>query len=320
MVETHGDPSHPTDLEKGYIGEGDIGCRDVLPDRRDRFYRDMERDIVIGSCARAGKLIGKNVLLKRGKTEEGRYTMAVTIMAMKGVTMEEAAYVAGDVCCLGTVKIGRASVVGGNVIGGRAEIHRQTVISGNLISTEDIYIGSDCEIDGLVVSLEGEITVGERCSIGALSAYGSIRIGQDLTIHNDVVHSVRGRISILSNDADPTITTAHTLALINEEGLAWDEIAPYCYQQGEGSSFNANRIIFTKRADLTEAWLKSLAAKWRDISIALDEPAGHDVFGRLGFPIPESDAEKGGTNIYGDVVMGNKTEVRDSVVSRSNIG
>ena len=308
-----------TDKVRGVIGPNDPNLMDILPDDRNNFFRDIERNIEVGSCARAGNLVGKTVLLRRGDPEEELFTMAITVFGFGRVETEEYCSVLGNLCCLDEVRVGKRCAVGRNIISGRAEVHSHTSINGNILSTGDIDIGSDCDINGSVISLKGNVTVGDRCNIGLVYAKGHIRMGQDVELQNDLVMSEEGRVSFPSDGADPALILAHTFSVIRSEKMDWNEIAPYCYNDAKEGRYDMNRVLFRKDPKIIEERLGNLKGKWKDISIRPGDE-NREVYERLGYRVEELLSRSGRINVHGDVVLGDKNTIKDSVLVRSRLG
>ena len=309
-----------TDVPKGIIGPNDPNHIDILPHDRANFYRDIERKIEVNSCARAGHLVGKTVLLKRGDPEEELFTMAISVIGFGRVETEDYCSVLGNICSLEEVRIGRRCAVGKNIISRRAEIHSHTFIKGNILATSDINIGSDCDINGSVVSLTGNVTIGDRCNIGLVYARGQVRMGQDIRLLNDLVMSEKGKVVFPSDGEDPALILAHTFSVINNENIEWDEVSGYCYDDAKKGRYNLNRVIFQKSEKIIEERLGNLNEKWGDVSVPTEKKDSPDVYERLGYRVEELLSRPGSIKVYGDVVQGDKTTVKDSVVIRSGIG
>jgi len=251
-----------TDIGKVAIDPDDRGNRDILPDSRETFFSDIGKNIVVGSGARAGHLVGKTVKLDDGPGDGITLTSAISVTGFDSVFLGERCSVLRDVCSPGEVKVGRDSRIGKNIICGRAEIHRQTHVNGNIIATGDIAIASDCDVNGAVISLEGSVTVGDRCNIAMIYARGRIRMGQDITLTNDIVMSGQGEVVFPMDGEDPAVTLAHTFTVINNEKIPWEEIATYCFDEASNVGYNLSKVIFKKDEKIITQRLKILEEKW----------------------------------------------------------
>ena len=199
-----------SDITKVVIDPNDRDQVDIMPDSREPFFSDIGRNIEVGSGARAGHLIGNTVKLSNGSGQGDAYTAAISATGFESVVLGENCVVLNDVCSPGKVKVGRDCRIGKNIICGRTEIHRQTQVTGNVIATGDIAIACDCDVNGAVISLEGSITVGDRCNIGMVYARGRVRMGQDITLANDVIMSGVGKVVFPMDGEDPAVTLANT--------------------------------------------------------------------------------------------------------------
>jgi len=250
------------DMAKVNIDPNDRGLADILPDSRETFFSDIGRNIVVGSGARAGHLMGKTVSLRNGSGDGGPYTSAISATGFDSVLLGEHCVVMNDVCSPGEVKVGRSGRIGKNIICGRAEIHRQTHVNGNLIATGDIAIASDCDVNGAVISLEGSVTVGDRCNIGMIYARGRVRMGQDIALANDIVISGDESVVFPLDREDPAVTLAHTFNIINKEKIPWEELASYCLDETDNAGYNLSKVIFKKDEKIITRRLKALEEKW----------------------------------------------------------
>ncbi len=262
------------------IDPDDRGNVDILPDSRETFFSDIGRNIVVGTGARAGHLLGKTVTLSNG--EGGAFTAAISATGFERVVLGEQCVVLNDICSPGEVKVGRAGRIGKNIFCGRAEVHRQTQINGNVLATGDIAIASDCDVNGALISLEGSVTVGDRCNIGMIYAKGNIRMGQDISLMNDIISSSEGKVVFPSDGEDPVVTLAHTFSVIKNELIPWEELAAYCFTNTDNVGYNLSKVIFKKDEKIITRHLKHLEDKWKKRFVMEEMENLADGHGRKG--------------------------------------